>query len=141
IVFPSGSSILRLANSSAQTWDPGAILHINGWHGSTNGGGATQLYFGSNSSGLTSQQLALIRFVLSGGLSPAMIRATREVVPAPPPSLQFASSGNSLPLTGPSGWFLQSAMNVTGPYQDVPEATSSRAVSMTNPATFFRLRQ
>src|SRR5204863_9957190 len=48
ITFPVGSSILRLANSSAQPWDSTAILYITNWHGSAVGGGQTQLYFGSN---------------------------------------------------------------------------------------------
>jgi len=56
ITFPAGSSSLRLANSSAQPWVPSAMLYITNWHGSASGGGATQLYFGSNSSSLTTQQ-------------------------------------------------------------------------------------
>jgi hypothetical protein len=141
ITFPGNSSILLLADSSAQPWAPSAILYINNWHGSTSGGGATQLYFGSNSSGLTPQQLAQIRFVTSGGLSPAKILTTGEVVPVAPPSLQFARNGNALTLTWPSGWFLQSATNVAGPYLDVPGATSPWPVNMTAPQQFFRLRQ
>ena len=33
ISFTNGSSILRLANSSAQPWDSTAILYITNWHG------------------------------------------------------------------------------------------------------------
>ena len=139
ITFPSGSSTLLLANSSAQSWDANAFLYVSNWDGSTLGGGATQLYFGSNSSGLTTQQLSQIQFALSTGLYPAVILATGEVVPAGA-TLDFTRNGNTLTLTWPSGWFLQSATNVTGPYQDI-EATSPYDVSFTEPQGYFRLRQ
>jgi hypothetical protein len=141
IVFPDGSSILRLANSSTQPWAADAILYMTNWHGSASGGGATQLYFGSDSSGLTPQQLAQIRFSISGHLSSATILPTGEVVPATPPTVQFTRNGSTLTLTWPSGWFLQSATNVTGPYNDVSGATNPWPVSMTKPLEFFRLRQ
>ncbi len=140
ITFPAGSSILRLANSSAQPWVPSALLYITNWHGSASGGGATQLYFGSNSSGLTSQQVAQIRFIISGSLSPATILATGEVVPGLPP-LAFSRNDGTMTLTWPSGWALQSATEVTGQYNDVSGATSPWPVSMTQPQEFFRLRQ
>jgi hypothetical protein len=81
ILFPGGGSILRLANSSGQPWSPTANLVIENWHGSLSGGGQTQLYFGSNASGLTSQQLSQIKFAIGSGLSPARMLATGEVVP------------------------------------------------------------
>src|SRR5437667_2995361 len=139
ISFPSGSSILRLANSSAQAWDSTALLYITNWHGSAVGGGDTQLFFGSNASGLTSQQLARIKFNLSGGLSPARILATGEVVPQQ--VLTFSRSGNTLTLSWGPGWTLQSSTNVAGPYLDVQGAASSYPVSMAKPREFFRLRQ
>ena len=140
VTFSDGSSTLRLANSSAQPWDSSAILYVTNWHGSTSGGGATQLYFGSNSSGLTAQQLAQIQFALSTGVEPATILATGEVVPAGA-TLDFTRNGSTLTLTWPSGWFLQSATNVTGPYNDVPETASPYPVDMASPRQFFRLRQ
>src|SRR5262245_31708360 len=76
IDFPGSTSVLRLANSSGETWSPSANLYINNWHGSPSGGGQTQLYFGSDATGLTSQQLALIKFSFSGRLYPARILAT-----------------------------------------------------------------
>ena len=138
IIFPDGSSILRLAGSSTQAWAPNGILYITNWHGSVSGGGATQLYLGSNPSGLTGQQLGQIRFAVSGGLSPATILSTGEVVPA---SLQFTRNAGTMTLTWPSGWFLQSGTNVAGPYNDVSGATSPWPVNMTHPQEFFRLRQ
>jgi len=141
ISFPDGSSVLRLANSSAEPWNSG-ILYITNWHGSVSGEGATQL-FGLNSNGLTAEQLAQIRFDISGSLQPAKILATGEVVPesATQPNLQFSRNGNSFTLQWPSGSFLQSSTNVAGPYQDVPGATSPYPVNMTKPAEYFRLRQ
>jgi hypothetical protein len=141
ITFPDGSSILRLADSSAQPWDSSAVLYVTNWHGSTLGGGATQLYFGSNSSGLTGQHVSQIRFALSTGLYPATILATGEVVPAGTATLDFTRNGGTLTLSWPSGWFLQSATNVTGPYQDVSEARSPYPVSTIKQQEFFRLRQ
>jgi hypothetical protein len=85
ITFPNGSSTLRLANSSAQAWAANAILYITNWHGSISGGGATQLYFGSNSSGLTIGQLARTTFSNPGGFPagnyPAKLLSTGELVP------------------------------------------------------------
>lgn len=131
------------APSTEQSWVSSATLCVTNWHGSPTGGGATQLYFGSNASGVTSQQLSQIRFVISGNLAPATILATGEVVPASmsPAPIQFSSSGQTMTLTWPSGWTLQSSTNVTGPYQDVSLATSPYSVSMTNPTAFFRVRQ
>jgi hypothetical protein len=91
------------------------------------------------SSGLTPQQLALTRFSLAGGLYPAQLLATGEVVPQR--FLTFSRSGNTLTVTWAPGWTLQSSTNVTGPYQDAPEASSPYPVSMDKPREFFRLRQ
>ena len=140
ISFTNGSSILRLANSSAQPWASSAILYITNWHGSASGGGATQLYFGSNANGLTSQQLAKIRFNVSTNLYPAVILATGEVVPQMQ-TLTLSRSGNALTLRWEPGWTLQSSTNVAGPYQNVLGAVSPYTPPMDGPRRFFRLRQ
>jgi hypothetical protein len=140
INFPSGSSILRLAKSSGESWSPSANLNINNWHGSASGGGETQLYFGSNTNGLTSQQLARIRFSLSGALYPARLLVTGEVVPQME-QLAFSRSGNTFTLTWQPGWTLQSSTNVAGPYADVPGTGGPYTPSMDKPIQFFRLRQ
>lgn len=50
--------------------------------------------------------------------------------------------GTQLVLTWPSGWSLQSATNLPGPYFDVTNAASRYTVDMTlEPQQFFRLRQ
>jgi hypothetical protein len=140
ISFPSGSSVLRLANSGAQPWASSAILYITNWHGSASGGGATRLYFGSNANGLTPQQLAQIRFNISNNLYPARILGTGEVVPQMQ-TLSSSRSGNALTLRWEPGWTLQSSTNVAGPYQDVQGAASPYTPSMSGPRRFFRLRQ
>jgi hypothetical protein len=139
ITFPEGASILRLAESSAQPWDSAARLHITNWHGSAAGGGQTRLYFGSSSTGLTPQQLSQIRFSLSGGLSAARILSTGEVVPEA--VITHSLSGDTLTLTWGPGWVLESSINVAGPYQEVPGATSPYPVLLDQPSLFFRLRK
>lgn len=140
ISFTNGSSILRLANSSAQPWDSTAILYITNWHGSVSGDGETQLFFGSDASGLTLQQLALIKFSLAGGLYPARLLPTGELVPQMG-LLTSSISGGTLTLTWGASWTLQSSTNAAGPYEDVQGANNPFTTSMTNPGQFFRLRQ
>lgn len=81
----SGASVLRFANSSAITWGGGTGLTINNWSGTGSGGGTDQLYFGSDTTGLTSGQLSKIVFVNPAGYASgnygAKILATGEVVP------------------------------------------------------------
>jgi hypothetical protein len=85
--------------------------------------------------------LSQIRFALSTRLYPATILPTGEVVPAGAATLDPTRKGDTLTLSWPSGWFLQSATDVTGPYQDVLEASSPYPPSMTKQQEFFRLRQ
>jgi hypothetical protein len=76
-----GNSVLRFAPSSGQTWS--GMLAVNNWSGSPGGGGIDQLFFGTDSSGLTPAQLGEIIFV---GFAPgAQILPTGEVVPIPEP--------------------------------------------------------
>ena len=55
------TSILHFANSSAQSWS--GSLTILDWNGSSTGGGSNELFFGSNASGLTAGQIAMISFL------------------------------------------------------------------------------
>jgi hypothetical protein len=144
IIFPNGSSTLRLANSSAQAWAANAIFYITNWHGSVSGGGATQLYFGSNSSGLTTAQLARTTFSNPAGFSPgnygAQLLSTGELVPVAQPTLQTARYGSVLVLTWPGGYQLRSATNITGPWTPVSGATSPWTNHFDKPQEFFRLQ-
>lgn len=78
----SGStSQLSFANSSGQTWAGGATLVILNWNGNPSGGGAEQLKFGTDQSGLTAAQLSQIQFQIGTNVYPAKILSTGEVVP------------------------------------------------------------
>jgi hypothetical protein len=141
LTFPSSPAVLRFGNSSGVTWSNQATLTIERWNGSPAGGGADQLFFGSDATGLTAQELSQIRFHNPDGFAgyfPARILATGEVVPAR--LLAERRNGNQLILTWGSGFALQSATVVTGPYTDVTGATSPFTVNLTGPARFFRLR-
>jgi len=140
IAFPASASSLRLANSSAESWSPTATLYINNWHGSASGGGETQLFFGSDANGLTSQQLARIRFNLSGGLSPARILATGEVVPGPRPTISYTRSSGGLVISWSGNYQLLTSTNVAGPYAAVSGATGRYTNSFNEPQRFFVLR-
>jgi hypothetical protein len=120
-------------------------LIVYNWNGSTNGGGADQLIFGANSSALTANQVAQIRFINPGGFPsatyPARILSTGEVLPRPLPVLSMQNNRTNLVLSWSGNSILQSATNVIGPYSDVAEATSPYTVDLHQfPIQFFRLR-
>ena len=78
IDFGSGSSTLRFAASTGQTWT--GTLTLRNWTGTTNGSGTDRLYVGASSGGLTATQLAKI--TLADGRKVLQL-ATGEVVPVP----------------------------------------------------------
>jgi hypothetical protein len=83
---------IKFAASNGVTW-AGSTLSITGWTGSAGSSGASgRLYFGTDASGLSADQLAKIAF--SGYTSGAQILSTGEVVPIstslPPPNLTAA---------------------------------------------------
>jgi len=146
IDLAGSASRLSFANSSGETWAGATMLTILDWNGSPSGGGAEQLRFGTDQSGLTPAQLSQLRFAIGNPsqLYSAKILSTGEVVPGQviPPTVASSRQGNNLILTWPSGWSLQTATNVPGPYSDVPGATSPYTNDMTlKPQQFFRLRQ
>src|SRR5581483_2220983 len=83
--LPSGSCVLRFADSSGVPWAGDGRLTIQNWSGSLTGGGSQQLFFGTSASGLTSQQLGRMQFsnpaVLPNGTYSARILSDGEVVP------------------------------------------------------------
>ncbi len=140
IVLPSIPCQLRFAASTNYPWGSQAVLYIDGWNGSVAGGGQHQISFGSTSGGLKAQQLNQIRFRKPSGapgLFPARILATGEIVPDR--FLAVHKSSTNLVIEWASGT-LQSATNVTGPYQDVGGATSPYNAPSTSPQRFFRIR-
>jgi hypothetical protein len=77
----------------------------------------------------------------TNALTLTQIQATYQAAVAPSlPSLSVLNpGGNQLELNWSYGT-LQSATNVTGPYQDVPGASSPSAILTTNAQQFYRVR-
>jgi hypothetical protein len=139
--LPSGNCVVRFGNSSSVAWSNQATLFIDNWNGSPRGGGQHQVIFGSSASSLTPQQISQIQFrnpAGANGTFPARILATAEIVPDR--FLAAHKASNNLMIEWGSGT-LQSATNVTGPYQDVSGATSPYTAPFTGPQRFFRLGQ
>jgi len=144
IDLAGSSSQLSFANSSGETWNGAATLVVSDWNGNPSGGGAEQLKFGADQSGLTSAQLSQIQFQIGTNSYSAKILNTGEVVPdhAILPSVAYSQQGKNLVMSWPSGWTLQSATNVPGRYFDVQGATSPYTNDTTlDRRRFFRLRQ
>ena len=125
--LPTAPCIVLFADSRAQNWETGATLFVRNWNGSLNGGGEQQVFFGDGS-GITTQQLAQIRFVDVVGRMPGVFPATKapngEIVPIigleEPPVLRITVIPNSIVhLTWPVGYTLQSATNAAGPFEDM----------------------
>jgi hypothetical protein len=144
INLAGSASKLSFANSSGQSWAGAAVLAITNWNGNPSGGGAEQLKFGTDQSGLTPAQLNQIQFQFGTNSYSAKILNTGEVVPNQviTQPVAFSRQGNNMILSWPSGWSLQSATNVAGPYSPVSGATSPYTNDMTHdPQRFFRLGQ
>jgi fibronectin-binding autotransporter adhesin len=84
IALGTGSHNLNFIQSNGITWGTGATLTVTGWTGTVNvGGTAGKIFTGTNSSGLTAAQLAVVNF--SGFENGAGISAsTGEVFPSLP---------------------------------------------------------
>jgi len=145
IDLAGSASRLSFANSSGEIWAGAATLVVTDWNGNLSGGGAEQLKVGTSQSGLTPAQLSQIRFRDSSStLYSARILNTGEVVPdrLVGPSIAFSKQGTNLVLSWPSGWSLQTATNVLGPYLEISGAASPYTNDLTlGPQRFFRLQQ
>lgn len=76
----SGSHSLIFSNCSAEFWDPTKTLVIKGWSGLPGtSGSAGKIFFGTDASGLTANQLLTISF---DGYLGALLLPTGELVPA-----------------------------------------------------------
>ena len=108
------------------------------------GGGAEQLKFGTDQSGLTPTQLAQVLFAnpagMPGGNYPATILATGEVVPGPRPTISMTHSLNNLVISWSGSYQLFTSTNVLGPYTIINGATSPHTNSFNEPHRFFVLR-
>jgi len=148
IDLAGSASRLSFANSSGENWAAGALLLVSDWNGILSGGGAEQLKFGPDQSGLTQAQLNQSYFRIGTNLYSAKILNTGEVVPdqVVPPPLAVSKQGNQLVLSWLPGYSLQTATNISGPYVNVPGTGPSSGASspytndMTlDPQRFFRL--
>jgi autotransporter-associated beta strand protein len=92
----AGATVLAFANSSTQAWI--GTLSIYNWSGTPAvGNGTDQLYFGTDATGLTAEQLSQIAFYSdsgttllgTGGYAPIM---DGEIVPVSEPSTWFAAA-------------------------------------------------
>ena len=89
-----GASVLAFANTSAQAWT--GTLTILNWTGTPlTGGGTDQLFFGTDSSGLTETQLSQIAFYSDEGdtfLGVGSYVGDGEVAPVPEPGTWLAGA-------------------------------------------------
>jgi len=149
LLLDASPTILRFANSAGAPWNPAATLVIYNWRGSTNGNGHHRVIFGTNETGLTSQQLAQIRFRNPMGLPvadySATILNTGEIVPLEPtgrgPAITYHQSPGQLRLEWPSGYTLQTATNIVGTFEDVNTNSPYTLDTTVDPQRFFRFRQ
>jgi hypothetical protein len=144
--FASGASVLKFLDSGSAAWSGSSILTITNWSGLPGGGGTDQLKFGNSASGLSSAQLAQIRFINPAGFAAgtyfAKILSTGEVVPSVNPILVWHLTQQVYVLTWPPSYFLQTATSVQGPYLDVLNATSPYTNNTPkDPRRFWRLRR
>jgi hypothetical protein len=136
-----GGGFLRFRDSSDVPWS--GNLQIHGWRPKEIAGGSHQIFFGTNSHGLSANQLSRIYFVNPTGWSPgsypARILETGEVVPAVPPNLAMVRDSAGLILSWPGEYDLLTATNVLGPYFKLPSALSPMTNPFTGPEQYFRL--
>lgn len=141
LFFAGATNRLAFADSSGETWT--TTLYIDGWKGSFTGGGAHQLFIGTNANGLTAAQLDQIKFVNLPGLSGtnnARILSTGEIVPFYQSTIYPSAMAGNLVLSWSNAVSLQTSTNVAGPYVDV-STTSPYTNNSTEAQRFFRLRQ
>jgi hypothetical protein len=145
-VLLGSSGIVKFADSSTHVWPSGFRLVVPEWSGFLTGGGPSQLIFGTNTAGLTQQQLSSIVFTNPRGLAPATYKArilqSGEVVPDG--RVLFTSVGASgLLLTWSGPYVLESSTDAQGPFVVVREATSPytfpQPPGLLEPKRLFRL--
>jgi len=145
----TSSNVLRFASSAAAAWDPTAKLVIRNWRGALDGSGHHQVIFGDNSGGLTSAQLNQIRFLDPAGLPTgayaAAILGIGEIVPlrptGPDRSITLQRTSALLRMEWPSGYTLQTATNIAGPFVDLDTDSPYTVDPRAGPQRYFRFRQ
>jgi len=151
LLLPESSVTLQFSHVPPFSfyWDAWARFVVQNWRGSAAGGGAHQIVFGTNGSGLTPPQLARIRFYNPVGFPEgeyaATLLDTGEIVPLAPtgraPSITYQQTSSRLQLTWPLGYTLQTATNIAGPFADVNTNSPYTLDTTAEPQRFFRFRQ
>ncbi len=149
LLLDDNATTLRFANSAGISWESAGVLIIHNWRGSTNTGGPHRIFFGTNESGLTAQQLTQIRFRNPAGFAAGdyftTILATGEIVPLEPtgpgPSITYQRSPGQLTLEWPSSYTLQTATNIAGPFEDVNTNSPYTLDTTADRQRYFRFRQ
>jgi hypothetical protein len=143
LVLPGVASVMRFAGSASVQWSNQSVLTIQNWAGSMTGGGTHQVTFGASPAGLSSQQLSQIRFNDPAGFPPgtygAMMTTSGEVVPLM--MLVRTVSGPKFIVQWDGAAVLQTATNLSGPFVDLPGASSPYTNAFTDPIRFFRTRR
>ena len=149
LLLTDSATTSHFASSAALPWHPAAAFVIKNWRGSTNGNGSHRVVFGTDETGLTSQQLAQIRFRDPVGLPTgdysATILVTGEIVPLVPtgrnPSIVYQQTSGQLQLVWPVDYTLQTSTNVAGPFEDMKTTSPMTYGTTVDPQRFFRLRR
>lgn len=109
IALGSGNHRIDFANSSAISWSSGRILTITNWKGNPSESGTEgKIFVGNDNTGLTSQQLAAIKFQGFCGL--ATLLSTGELVPSGAPFIQGSTGTPGGSFTG----FTEGTLRITG---------------------------
>ena len=107
IALGTGAHTLTFANSSASSWTAGTTLTITGWAGTYNGtsnGTTGKIFFGSNASGLTAQQISRIVFNNGTNNFSAILLSTGELVPSSNIIVAWTSAGASTAWYTNTNW-------------------------------------
>ncbi|MFN5209970.1 MAG: autotransporter-associated beta strand repeat-containing protein [Bacteroidota bacterium] len=105
---------ITFAASNAVSWTAGTTVTITGWSGSYNGttGTGGKIFFGSNSSGLTAQQLSQIVFNNGTNNFSATILSTGELVPSSNIIIPWINTGAATDWYTAGNWSPSTASNV-----------------------------
>src|SRR5436190_3481308 len=140
----NGRTVLRFKDSHDVSSEWNGRLVIRNWSGSTNGGGADQIFVGTTAQGLTVSQLQRISFLnpeaLPLGTYAARILANGEVVPAAGPSIGFSRTSRALVLSWSGNYDLWTTTNLLSPWSLIAGGTSPYTNSFTSPQRYFQLR-
>ena len=110
---------LHFRDSHSVPWYDLSHLVISNWNGNLH-----HLHFGSDAGSLSAAQVQQVNFAspagFPGGLYPARLLASGELVPTSAPRPVLTRLDGYIKLEWPTGFALYSSGNVAGPYELVP---------------------